>query len=275
MRLTHARAICLSALIAGAVAAGAAQEPGPAPQKTAGPADPRVGLKPGLRDAGVAARNMELVVTIPKPKGFFDPTSPAGDTVPAETPAGAAPAPAPPSPAAPAPGAKPAPARPPFTLNFANSDMAFGNDRLFVGNFNGFNIYDVKDPRKPKLLASVACPGGQGDVSVHGTLLFMSVEQTRDGSTAAIRASMPRSAPTASAASGSSTSATSRSRSRWQPSRRAGAPIHTRSSPIRRTPPTCTCTGRARARCGRVRNWPDAPIAIRRTTRTARSSAST
>ena len=28
-------------------------------------------------------------------------------------------------------------------------------------------------------MASVVCPGGQGDVSVHGNLLFMSVEQTR------------------------------------------------------------------------------------------------
>jgi hypothetical protein len=29
------------------------------------------------------------------------------------------------------------------------------------------------------LIASIVCPGGQGDVSVHGNLLFMSVEQTR------------------------------------------------------------------------------------------------
>ena len=32
---------------------------------------------------------------------------------------------------------------------------------------------------KPQLIASVVCPGGQGDVSVWGNLLFMSVEQTR------------------------------------------------------------------------------------------------
>src|SRR5690606_15162797 len=34
-------------------------------------------------------------------------------------------------------------------------------------------------PRQPRLLTSVICPGGQGDVSVYGNLLFMSVEQTR------------------------------------------------------------------------------------------------
>ena len=50
---------------------------------------------------------------------------------------------------------------------------------MFVGNFHGFNTYDIENPKKPKLLASVVCPGGQGDVSVYGNLLFMSVEQTR------------------------------------------------------------------------------------------------
>src|ERR1041384_2869085 len=46
--------------------------------------DPRVGLKAGLRDAGVAARNMELVKSISKPEGFFDPKSPLGTPTPAE-----------------------------------------------------------------------------------------------------------------------------------------------------------------------------------------------
>ena len=64
-------------------------------------------------------------------------------------------------------------------LNFANSDLAFSGHHLFIGNFNGFNVYDLVNPKKPKLLASIVCPGGQGDVSVHGNLLVMSVEQTR------------------------------------------------------------------------------------------------
>ena len=48
-----------------------------------------------------------------------------------------------------------------------------------VGNYHGFNIYDVENVRKPRLMTSIVCPGGQGDVSVWGNLLFMSVEQTR------------------------------------------------------------------------------------------------
>jgi hypothetical protein len=50
---------------------------------------------------------------------------------------------------------------------------------VFMGNFHGFTTYDIDNSKKPRLLASVVCPGGQGDVSIHGNLLFMSVEQTR------------------------------------------------------------------------------------------------
>ena len=40
--------------------------------------DPRVGLKAGLHDAGEAAWNLERIVNLPKPEGFFDPKAPAG-----------------------------------------------------------------------------------------------------------------------------------------------------------------------------------------------------
>jgi hypothetical protein len=142
--------------------AGGAQQP-----------DPRVGLKPGLHDAGQAARNMELVASLPKPDGFYDPKAPAGEATPPETT----------EPAGPArentvTGSS-SPTRNSSSLNFSNSDLAFSNSLVFVGNFNGFNTYDIETPKKPQLFASVVCPGGQGDVSVYGHLLFMSVEQTR------------------------------------------------------------------------------------------------
>jgi hypothetical protein len=48
-----------------------------------------------------------------------------------------------------------------------------------MGSFHGFNVYDIEESRNPRLLASIVCPGGQGDVSVYKNLLVMSVEQGR------------------------------------------------------------------------------------------------
>jgi hypothetical protein len=61
-------------------------------------------------------------------------------------------------------------------LAFANSDFAFQGSHLFQGNFYGVNIFDISNPASAKLMTSLVCPGGQGDVSVYGHLLFMSVE---------------------------------------------------------------------------------------------------
>ena len=46
--------------------------------------DPRVGLSAGFRDAGEAIHNLELIESLPKPAGFFDPESPAGYPTPPE-----------------------------------------------------------------------------------------------------------------------------------------------------------------------------------------------
>ncbi len=184
MKSVATKLFAFTAVVLSLVVAGNAQ------QKPMDPKDPRTGLKPGLRDAGVAASGMALVATRPRAEGFYDPKNPAGEAMPAERPAGA-PAPAPQAPAAPpptpAPQAPPAPgtaaaARPPAgpgALDFANSDIAFSGQRMVIGNFHGFNAYDIESVKSPKLLASVVCPGGQGDVSIYGNLLFMSVEQTR------------------------------------------------------------------------------------------------
>jgi hypothetical protein len=165
MKVVRMTALCLTAMVAAAAMTAQAQN------GTDAPKDPRVGLKAGLKDAGVAIRNLELVASLPKPPGFFDPKQPAGEPVGPER-----------DPKLPEEPPKPeVPPRPDrgSGLNFANSDLAFSGNHLFIGNFNGFNVYDIANPRKPKLLASVVCPGGQGDVSVHGNLLVMSVEQTR------------------------------------------------------------------------------------------------
>jgi hypothetical protein len=61
-------------------------------------------------------------------------------------------------------------------LAFANSDLAFQGNHLFQGNFYGVSIYDISQPAAAKLLTTMVCPGGQGDVSVYKNLMFMSVE---------------------------------------------------------------------------------------------------
>lgn len=57
-----------------------------------------------------------------------------------------------------------------------NSDLAFTGDKAVVGSFSGFQVFDISDPSAPVLETAFVCPGGQGDVSIHGDLLFMSVE---------------------------------------------------------------------------------------------------
>jgi hypothetical protein len=176
MRSIAIAVLCLSA----ALVAGGGQDK-PADEAAT---DSRAHLKAGFRDAGEIAVNLELVATVPKPEGFFDPNAPAGELRPPEEDEDKEE-----KEAEEGKDEKKEKEREKLTpeeetkrssfLAFANSDLAFAGDRLFVGNFHGFNTYNVEDPTTPKHLASVVCPGGQGDVSVVGNLLFMSVEQTR------------------------------------------------------------------------------------------------
>jgi hypothetical protein len=57
--------------------------------------------------------------------------------------------------------------------------MAFSGDVLVAGSYHGFNVYKLGEDGKPELFSSIVCPGGQGDVSIVGDILIMSVEQTR------------------------------------------------------------------------------------------------
>ncbi len=134
-----------------------------------GPSDPRIGLKGGLYDAATASSGLQLVMTTPKPTGF----APDLDSIKAVD---ATPAPAPVDPDAPRAAAPRPPAGVRANYGGTNSDLAFDTKYLFNGNYSGVNIYSLADPAHLKLITSIVCPGGQGDVSVYGHLLFMSVE---------------------------------------------------------------------------------------------------
>ena len=133
----------------------------------AGTDDPRVGLKAGLYDAGEASFGMQRLASLPKPAGFAPDLASiaAFDALPA-----------PPTPPPGTPPARGPQTGPRANYGGTNSDLAFHGTTLFVGNYNGINFYDISNPAKIKLITSVVCPGGQGDVSVYGHLLFMSVE---------------------------------------------------------------------------------------------------
>ncbi len=137
-----AATLLAAALLLAGVDASAQEAPPPPPQMTWDPNDPRIGLGAGWLDAESAIRGMELLAAIPRAEGFYNPSTPADG-------------------------------------RFSNTDLAFQGNLLYQGNYNGFQIYDISEPGSPELRVSVVCPGGQGDVSVFGDLLFMSAQETR------------------------------------------------------------------------------------------------
>ncbi len=123
-----------------ALAAGVLAAPAAAQGDGAGSSDPRVGLEGAhMVEAKEAISNLTLVSHTPRPPGFSNPAD-IGD------------------------------------FGFANSDLAFKDNWVFQGSFHGIQIWDITDPASPKLHTTIVCPGGQGDPSVFGHLMFMSVE---------------------------------------------------------------------------------------------------
>ncbi len=53
-----------------------------------------------------------------------------------------------------------------------SSDLAFQGKLAYQGNYNGFRVIDISNPRKPKLLAFPECNGDQGDLVVWGDILI-------------------------------------------------------------------------------------------------------
>ena len=93
--------------------------------------DPRVGLSPGLFDAGEAIWNLKMVSTTPSPRDF---------------------------------------------IGAFNTDLAFKENFVIQGNYNGFVVWDISNPAKPEIVVEFLCPASQSDVSVYGDLLFVSGE---------------------------------------------------------------------------------------------------
>jgi len=106
---------------------------------SAGAQDPRASLKAGFKDAGEAIKHLTHVSHTPKADGWFDPKD-LGN------------------------------------FDYANSDLAFQKNLVFQGGWHGWQAWDISNPKAPSLRKAFVCRGGQGDLSVHGTLLFMSVE---------------------------------------------------------------------------------------------------
>lgn len=111
--------------------------------QSAAPAkDPREDLSGGLYDAAIALHGLELIATRPISPILADP----GVRAP---------------------------------LRSENTDLAFRGNYAFQGNYYGFQVWNIANPSSPTLALAYVCPGGQGDVSVWGNLLFVSVEEPR------------------------------------------------------------------------------------------------
>jgi len=160
--------LCSSFVVGARAQAPDAAPPLPAGMTGSDANDPRAKLAPGLYDAGEAAMGIKHLTLLKKPDAFqlgaTDPDAPVvdktlgilgiGDLTKFPR------------------GMKLVIAG----LAFSNSDLAFQGNHLFQGNFYGMNIYDISNPSETKLLTSMVCSGGQGDVSVYKNLMFMSVE---------------------------------------------------------------------------------------------------
>ena len=61
-------------------------------------------------------------------------------------------------------------------IGVTNSDLAFKDNYVIQGNYNGFMVWDISTPSQPELVVDFLCPASQSDVSVYGNLLFVSGE---------------------------------------------------------------------------------------------------
>lgn len=161
-RIKTGISILALAMLAGACSQTTTTEPA---EVASNPPPSREGLAPGVFDAEEVSWNIELVHAERTPSAF--------------APDDAMWAPAVEMAIVQAMQAGEEVERPPSPISFANTDLAFSGDRVIMGNWHGFNVFETQADASVEHVLSVVCPGGQGDVSVHGNLVFRSVEDNR------------------------------------------------------------------------------------------------
>ncbi|MEX2284057.1 MAG: hypothetical protein WEE89_16340 [Gemmatimonadota bacterium] len=57
-----------------------------------------------------------------------------------------------------------------------NSDIAFKGNYAIQGNYDGYQVWDISNPKSPRLATSMVCPASQSDVSIYGNVMFVSAE---------------------------------------------------------------------------------------------------
>ncbi len=131
-------AACMSSSSAGPTQSGA---PAPAIDMSTTPPRPdaRVALKAGWFDAGQASWNITLLSNTRPSEKFISYSTPGASTL-------------------------------------TNSDLAFSGKYVIQGNYSGYQVWDVSNPRHPTLYTAYVCPASQSDVSVFKNLLFVSAE---------------------------------------------------------------------------------------------------
>ncbi len=63
-------------------------------------------------------------------------------------------------------------------VGVTHSDLAFRGNYIVQGNYDGYEVWDISNPRSPSLYHEVVCRGSQSDVSVYKNLIFVSGEAT-------------------------------------------------------------------------------------------------
>ncbi|HXM37464.1 MAG TPA: hypothetical protein VN908_02250 [Gemmatimonadales bacterium] len=101
--------------------------------------DPRLHLRAGWMDAAEATWNLSVVSR----------TQPSADFIHRSTPG---------------------------DFGVINSDLSFTGPYVIQGNFSGVQVWDISNPKSPRLHKAFVCPGSQSDVSVYRKLLFVSGE---------------------------------------------------------------------------------------------------